>query len=99
MTSDQTTADILDRLARHPLEEWEQGVADDIRAAVSEIERLRAENADLRTSVVAFGGVWAATHARETGLPDGHLHAVHFDILRRAGARMTGFQRFENVDD
>lgn len=52
-----------------------------------------AELDDLRTSVVAFGAPWAATYARDHGLPDGHLHAVHYDALKLAGARMDDFTR------
>lgn len=59
----------------------------------TEIERLRAENESLRSDVIAFCGSWAATYARERGLPDGHFYSVHYDILARAGARMDSFTR------
>ena len=54
---------------------------------------LRAEIADLKTSVVAFGAVWAVQYARDYGLPDNHLHPTHYDILLKAGARMDQFVR------
>lgn len=59
----------------------------------AEIARLRAENADLRESVIAFGAPWAASYARDFGFPPGHLHPTHYDILARAGARMDDFIR------
>lgn len=90
----ETYAELQWRLLQH----FASSEADDMDVeamawAASEIERLRAENADLRTSVVAFGGLWAATYARNHGLPDGHLDAKHYDILARAGARMDDFVR------
>lgn len=57
------------------------------------IRRLKAEIADLRTSVLAFGGPWAAAYAAEHELPPGHLHHVHYDILAATGARMDDFTR------
>jgi hypothetical protein len=61
--------------------------------AAARIEALEAENADLKTSVVAFGAPWAVEYARARGLPDGHLIAGHYDILAKAGARMDSFTR------
>lgn len=60
--------------------------ADLLEAAIVEIE-------DLRTSVVAFGATHAVGHARAFGLPPGHLFPDHYDILKRAGARMKDFTR------
>jgi hypothetical protein len=60
-----------------------------------ELERLRAENEDLRTSVIAFCGPHAATYARDHELPAGHLFAAHYDLLAKAGARMDDFVRSE----
>lgn len=60
-----------------------------------EIAQLKAEIADLRISVIAFGAPWAVTYARERGLPPGHLDGMHYDILKRAGARMDDFVRGE----
>ena len=65
------------------------------REAGEEIARLRAENADLKVSVIAFGAVAAVAYARDWGLPDGHLAAHHYDILAAAGARMASFTRHE----
>lgn len=57
--------------------------------AASEIE-------DLRASVIAFGGPWAAQYAESHRLPTDTLHAVHYDILARAGARMVDFKRTDD---
>ena len=57
------------------------------------IERLEAENADLKTSVIAFGTTWATDFARGLGWPRGHLHPTHYDMLEKAGARMDDFVR------
>ena len=68
-------------------------LADLADAQAQENANLTAENADLKTSVVAFCGVHAVTYAKQFGLPDGHLHPTHYDILEKAGARMDGFTR------
>jgi len=59
----------------------------------AEITRLRAEVADLRISVIAFCGPFAAEYARDRGYPHNHLHPHHYDILAKAGARMDDFVR------
>ena len=59
-----------------------------LRAQAAEIERLRSD-------LIAFCGPWAATYARDHGLPDRHLHPTHYDILKNAGARMDDFVRAE----
>ena len=61
--------------------------------ARDEIERLRAENEDLKISVRAFGGPWAVSFAKNAGLPYGTMHPTHYDILAKAGARMDAFKR------
>ena len=61
--------------------------------AAARIEALEAENADLKTSVVAFCAPWAVEYAKAHGLPDGHLAPTHYDILAKAGARMDSFTR------
>jgi hypothetical protein len=58
-----------------------------------EIVRLREDIKQLREEVIAFCAPWAATYARDHGYPDGHLHATHYDILARCGARMDAFKR------
>jgi hypothetical protein len=52
-----------------------------------EIERLRSE-------VITFCSLWAAQYARDNGYFDGCLHATHYDILARAGARLDAFTRY-----
>lgn len=68
--------------------------------AQAELDRLRdrvaaleAENAELKSSVIAFCAPWAVRYARDHGLPEGHLSPVHYDILERCGARMVDFTR------
>ena len=63
--------------------------------AEMEKARLRAENEELRSCVIAFCAPHAATYARDHGLPDRHLFAEHYDILAKAGARMDDFVRSE----
>lgn len=58
-----------------------------------EVERLTAENADLKNSVVTFCAPWAVRYAEDHGMPEGHLHPTHYDILANAGARMAHFTR------
>ena len=52
-----------------------------------------ARIAMLEQDVIAFCAPWAVRYARDHGLPDGHLHPTHYDILERAGARMDDFTR------
>lgn len=61
--------------------------------AASVITALRAELAEARETIIAFAGPWATQYARDFGLPDGHLHPTHYDILAKAGARMDAFTR------
>ena len=61
--------------------------------AADTIARLREENERLKAEVVTFCGMWAEQYARQLGLPEGHLHPAHYDILERAGARMDDFTR------
>jgi hypothetical protein len=64
------------------------------KTAADEIDRLRDEVKNTRLSVVAFAGPAAAEWAKAHGLPAGHLHPTHYDILARAGARMVDFTRY-----
>ena len=52
-----------------------------------------AQVADLKSSVVAFGAVWAADYAKRAGYAPGELHPTHYGILKDAGARMDDFRR------
>jgi hypothetical protein len=56
---------------------------------------MEAEIADLKVSVLAFAAPAAEAWARDHGLPKGHLHPLHFDLLQRCGARMHGFTRHD----
>lgn len=59
------------------------------------MERMADEIADLRISVIAFCAPAAAKFARDHALPKNHLYPTHYDILKRAGARMDSFARWE----
>ncbi len=48
---------------------------------------------ELKGWVVAFGAMWCSKYAAEHGLPVGHLHPDHYDILADCGARMDDFVR------
>ena len=87
-TFDATPQEAVEIWARR----WHETCA---RAAATEAERdaLKAEVADLKLDVIAFCGPWAANYARGLGLPDGHLHPTHYDMLARCGARMDDFVR------
>ena len=64
--------------------------ADLLEAQEKEIERLKAD-------VIAFGALWATQYARSLGLPEGHLHPKHYDLLQKAGARMKSFVRADEA--
>lgn len=86
--------DIVDRLKR-PRKVAFHGIADPLCIeAAAEIERLRAENVDQNMNVIAFCALYAARYAEDAELPLGYLHPTHYDILEKAGARMTDFKRW-----
>ena len=60
-------------------------------AAEAQLSAFKAENADLKTSVIAFLAPWAVEYQADFGL-DG-LHPTHYDILEKCGARMVDFDR------
>lgn len=66
---------------------------DKLAAVEAERDAARAEVAELKSWVVAFGAPWAALHAMQMGWPRGHLDPGHYDILERCGARMASFTR------
>ncbi len=59
----------------------------------AEVERLREVLREANETIIAFAAPWAAQYARDFGLPDGHLHPTHYDILEKAGRRMDAFTR------
>lgn len=81
-----------DQLAKADLRRAVYARADDLKAAW---HNLQAENADLKEAVIAFAVPWAVQWGKEHGLPAGHLHADHYDLLERCGARMVSFTRSE----
>ncbi len=70
-----------------------KAAADFIESLVSQVEKITAEMDDLKSSVIAFGAPWCVQYAKDHGLPDHHLDPVHYDCLKRAGARMDSFTR------
>lgn len=64
-------------------------------APTDTICRLLEQVEDLKCSVVAFGAIHAVRHAEMHQLPPGHIYAVHYDILKNAGARMDDFARYD----
>lgn len=58
-----------------------------------EMQRLRAENAELKQTVIAFLGPYAVEHAAGIGLPPGTIRSFHYDCLAECGARMDDFTR------
>jgi len=80
---------------------------DEIMVAVAAVAAAREESRqeaaevieELRRNVIAFCALWAGTYAQDHGLPDGHLHPVHYDILARCGARMDAFSRAETGEE
>lgn len=65
-------------------------------AAAILTEQTRIESgvvAELKGYVVTFCGPWAVQYSRDFGLPEGHLHPTHYDILEKCGARMDDFTR------
>lgn len=71
------------------------GNASDDDGAAIELLHARVEQmmAELKEYVVAFGAPWAVQYSRDFGLPEGHLHPRHYDILERCGARLDDFVR------
>jgi hypothetical protein len=61
--------------------------------AQARIAELEKEVTDLKNVAISFCGPWAATYAKRFGLPDGHIHPAHYDILEHCGARMNDFTR------
>lgn len=66
-----------------------------LAASEARCAALRRENADLKTSVIAFGAPYMVEFAKLMGLPRYHLYPNHYDILKDAGARMDDFTRTE----
>lgn len=61
--------------------------------AAETILALRKELDEAKGDIIAFAGPSAVSYALDHGMPDGHLHPVHYDILAKAGARMDDFTR------
>lgn len=85
---------LIERLERFDSDSWTEAFAV-IEEAAAALRDLTERLADANQSICAFAAPWAATYARDFGLPEGSLHATHFDILEAAGARMVSFTRHE----
>jgi hypothetical protein len=96
---DDVLADCIDWMKRqctYPCSPEDRCECDGLRdRAAAWRDAQAAEIADLKTSVIAFGVLWGIKYAQANGLPCGHLHPEHYDILARAGARMDDFTRAE----
>jgi hypothetical protein len=57
------------------------------------IARLADLVKSLKLDVVAFCAPWAVEYADMHGMPKGHIHPAHYDVLAKAGARMDDFTR------
>lgn len=68
-------------------------LAHELSRLQARVKELEIENSDLKTSVVAFAGPWAAVYATLHGLGKNELHPVHYDLLKKCGARMVEFRR------
>ena len=64
-----------------------------------EITRLRAEVERLRKMALPFVAVHGERWSRERGLPDWHMAAHFYDMVKDLGGRVDGFIRVEmNAD-
>lgn len=88
--------ELVGRLEKYvgPVRDNEIQIASDIREAAACIREMVESLEDARSNVRAFAAPWAVTFARERGYPDGALYFAHYDILAKAGARMTDFTRY-----
>jgi hypothetical protein len=65
--------------------------------AAGMLRELLAERDSITPTLIACVAVWAGEFARNNGLPDNHLHPLHYDTLRLYGARMDAFVRHEEA--
>jgi len=79
--------DKMDNAKRRVLASWNALAGIPIEAIESGVV------AELKQYVVTFCGPWAVQYSRDFGLPEGHLHPTHYDILEKCGARMDDFTR------
>ena len=66
-----------------------------LREAAARIEALEQQLAGLKEEALPFVAIWAAEYARDHQLPDGALHAEHYDLLAKLGARLVDWKRHE----
>lgn len=86
MPDDKTTARIIDQVAEAIYD------ASEIKMMHRPlfVDLLDCDQEDYRNMARA-----ALAALATAGLPDGHLHPTHYDILARAGVRMDRFTRAE----
>lgn len=80
------------------IEECSAGVYGSAEDDINTLRAAAKEIRELNSMVVGFATPWVKTWARSNGLPEGHLHPSHYDILKRCGARMDDFTRHEAAD-
>lgn len=80
------------------IEECSAGVYGSAEDDINVLRNAAKEIRDLKQTVLAFAAPHAVQHARDFGLPEGHLHPQHYDLLKRCGARMVAFTRHEAAD-
>jgi hypothetical protein len=69
------------------------------RIMAEERDEAREALKDANESVVTFCVLWAFQYAADHGFPNGHIHPTHYDILKKAGAPMNDFARFDFTED
>lgn len=89
------TADLVTGTATVPV-----GTPEWCAATIARIESLTAQVAVMgealerwKQNTTAFLAPRAVAYAEILGLPDGHLHPAHYDLLAESGARMDDFTR------
>jgi hypothetical protein len=69
------------------------GLCRQIATLTARLEVAEADNADLKSSVVAFGVLWAPRYGYDHYGSAAVLHPDHYDLLARCGGRMDDFRR------
>lgn len=97
--------DIIERLARAeaygymPAQTRDtiRDARDALTTAQAEAAALKAEVGRLREMALPFVAIWSVHYARDYGLPEGSIHAQHYDLLVELGARVDDYTRWEEA--